>query len=57
MTQINFPLQAPQGWECPKCHRVYSPATPACFYCGNSKITDETTAKDEGCRHEQKYRR
>lgn len=22
-----------QGWECPKCGRVYSPTTPMCFYC------------------------
>ena len=22
-----------QGWECPKCGRVYSPTTPMCFHC------------------------
>lgn len=24
-----------QGWECPKCGRVYSPTTVMCFYCRN----------------------
>lgn len=23
----------PQGWECPKCHRVYSPSTVMCLHC------------------------
>jgi len=22
-----------QGWECPKCKRVYAPSTPMCWYC------------------------
>jgi hypothetical protein len=22
-----------QGWECPKCKRVYSPTTPMCSHC------------------------
>jgi len=23
----------PQGWECPKCKRVYSPTTTMCAHC------------------------
>jgi len=23
----------PQGWECPKCKRVYSPTTSMCSHC------------------------
>jgi uncharacterized OB-fold protein len=23
----------PQGWECPKCKRVYSPTTSVCSHC------------------------
>jgi hypothetical protein len=26
-----------QGWECPKCGRVYSPSTSMCKYCGNKE--------------------
>lgn len=26
-----------QGWECPKCGRVYSPSTMMCPYCGNDQ--------------------
>jgi len=33
----------PQGWECPKCHRVYSPSTFMCYYCGNSERYTTTT--------------
>ena len=36
------PPQAPQGWQCPICGRVYSPTTPMCWYCGNQKITYTT---------------
>lgn len=35
-----------QGWECPKCKRVYSPTTPMCFTCPQeikSNITSGTT--------------
>ena len=32
-----------QGWECPKCHRVYSPTTPMCLYCGDKQVTITTT--------------
>lgn len=27
-----------QGWECPKCGRVYSPTTPMCFHCVPGKV-------------------
>ena len=39
------PMFAPQGWQCPVCHRVYSPTTPMCFSCGNEEIV--TTNKIE----------
>jgi hypothetical protein len=30
MFQTSF---IPQGWECPKCKRVYSPTTSMCSHC------------------------
>ena len=30
MYQTSF---IPQGWECPKCKRVYSPTTSMCTHC------------------------
>ena len=36
---------AQQGWQCPICGRVYSPATAMCFYCGNYKIITTTDVK------------
>ena len=30
MFQTSF---IPQGWECPKCKRVYSPTTQMCSHC------------------------
>ena len=36
MNQISF---IPQGWECPKCKRVYSPTTSMCSYCPTQTIT------------------
>ena len=32
-----------QGWQCPICHRVYSPDTPMCYYCGNETIMTSST--------------
>lgn len=34
-----------QGWECPKCGRVYSPYTHMCPYCG-PKHSHETVTTD-----------
>ena len=31
-----------QGWQCPVCKRVYSPATYVCWYCGGSGCTATT---------------
>lgn len=35
---------APQGWQCPVCHRVYSPSTPMCYFCGNTNVTNAPNA-------------
>lgn len=44
------PMFIPQGWQCPVCHRVYSPTTPMCFNCVGDVIVANTTyeqKKDE----------
>ena len=28
-----------QGWQCPKCGRIYSPNQPMCFFCYNEHTT------------------
>lgn len=28
-----------KGWECPKCHRVFSPKVEECKYCGKPTVT------------------
>jgi hypothetical protein len=28
----------PQGWECPKCGRVYSPSMVMCSFCGQNNV-------------------
>ena len=33
----------PQGWECPKCKRVYSPTTSMCSHCPQSNTSVTTT--------------
>ena len=35
-----------QGWQCPICHRVYSPWTSMCFYCGQPESITYTTTTD-----------
>lgn len=37
-----------QGWECPKCGRVYSPTTPMCLHCVPSKVETITTTETGG---------
>jgi hypothetical protein len=39
MSDFNF---IPQGWECPKCKRVYSPTTMMCIACPNLTQTGTT---------------
>ena len=31
MSQMPMPVQ--QGWQCPRCQRVYSPTTQMCLFC------------------------
>ena len=37
----------PQGWQCPRCKRIYSPTYPWCIFCSSNDqsvvITDHTT--------------
>ena len=49
MYTLNDEFNAPQGWVCPKCGRVYSPSTPMCWYCGGGRgsiINAPTTKVD-----------
>ena len=32
-----------QGWECPKCKRVYSPTTSMCAHCPQKLVTTTST--------------
>jgi uncharacterized OB-fold protein len=34
-----------QGWECPKCGRIYSPNCDMCKFCGNEEIIVNTGNK------------
>jgi hypothetical protein len=36
---IPFAPFVQQGWECPKCRRVYAPFVQACQTCGNLAVT------------------
>jgi hypothetical protein len=44
---------APQGWECPRCHRVYAPWVPCCGTCGTgddggrTEITEARSGLDK----------
>jgi len=33
----------PQGWECPKCKRIYSPTTSMCSFCPQKLVTTTST--------------
>lgn len=37
-----------QGWECPKCKRVYSPTTSMCSYCPQYGQGSSTTTSITG---------
>lgn len=32
-----------QGWECPKCGRVYAPWVADCWWCGRKTVSGTTT--------------
>ena len=38
-----------QGWECPKCKRIYSPTTSMCFHCPSQTITSSGTTATSIC--------
>ncbi len=50
MSNFDF---TPQGWECPKCKRVYSPQTMMCIACpsmtSSTTNTVTTTLTSEYC--------
>lgn len=35
-----------QGWECPKCKRVYSPCMVMCSYCPTNPVITTSTDTD-----------
>ena len=39
-------LTIQQGWECPKCGRVYSPTTGMCYTCVNQTESIISTSTD-----------
>lgn len=39
----DFRIPAQQGWECPKCGRVYAPWNPMCDFCGKGEDIITTT--------------
>lgn len=48
----DFP-DAPRGWVCPKCGRVYSPNASMCYYCGGNTDTTYTTSTTTGVNPEK----
>lgn len=44
---INENIGVQQGWQCPICHRVYSPMTFMCYYCGGEQKTITYTTSTE----------
>ena len=43
----NFSETINYGWICPKCGRVYSPATSMCLYCESGTIVSGKTFPDD----------
>jgi hypothetical protein len=41
MFQTSFIIT--QGWECPKCKRVYSPPISMCIFCPQDTVTSSRT--------------
>lgn len=41
------PQQTQLGWECPRCHRVYSPHAKECWHCNNLVQQAEIDAEDK----------
>ena len=35
-----------QGWECPRCHRIYSPTQNFCLYCNDNRVINITTTPE-----------
>lgn len=44
---FGIPLLTPQGWVCPKCSRVYGPASLECWSC-NTLINNTTIRTGAG---------
>lgn len=48
MSDFEIKIGHQQGWECPKCGRVYTPWVRQCSYCGNdTQLTTITTGFSE----------
>ena len=47
---------APRGWVCPKCGRVYSPNIPMCYYCGGNNTQIYTSPNTTGINPEKKWK-
>lgn len=39
---------APQGWQCPCCRKIYSPAMTECYGCNAGKISITVTGGAQG---------
>lgn len=44
--QPGFQVPTQQGWECPKCGRVYAPFMPACTHCVTPAINASDTNRE-----------
>ena len=50
-SDIFFPSESSmvrQGWQCPVCHRVYSPDTVMCLHCGDAEAVTVTYSGSDG---------